>query len=40
MKIFGLIVPKGDRRIFEANVRTLLEGQEALALLILTLLET
>jgi transposase len=40
MKTFGLIVPKGGGRIFEANVRTLLAGQEALASIILPLLET
>ena len=40
MKTFGLIVPKGGGRIFETNVRALLAGQEALAAIILPLLET
>jgi transposase len=40
MKTFGLVVPKGGGLVFEANVRTLLDGQEALAAIILPLLET
>ena len=40
MKTFGLIVPKGGGRIFETHVRTLLAGQEALAAIVLPLLET
>jgi transposase len=40
MKTFGLIVPKGGGQIFESNVRTLLVGQEALAAIVLPLLET
>jgi transposase len=40
MKTFGLIVPKGGGRIFETNVRALLVGQEALASIVLPLLET
>lgn len=40
MKTFGLVVPKGGGRIFETNVRTLLAGQEALASILLPLLET
>ncbi len=40
MKTFGLIVPKGGGRIFETNVATLLAGQEALAAIVLPLLET
>jgi hypothetical protein len=40
MKTFGLIVPKGGGRIFEANVRTLLAGQETLAASVSPLLET
>ena len=40
MKTFGLVVPKGGGRTFEANVQTLLAGQEALAAIILPLLET
>jgi Transposase IS116/IS110/IS902 family len=40
MKTFGLVVPKGGGRIFETNVRVLLEGQEALAGIVLPLLET
>jgi transposase len=39
MRTFGLVVPAGGGRIFEANVRTLLEGQAALAGSILPLLE-
>ena len=39
MKTFGLVVPKGGGRIFEANVRALLEGEEALAGSVLPLLE-
>jgi transposase len=39
MKSFGLIVPKGAGRVFEANARRLLEGQDALAAVILPLLE-
>lgn len=39
MRTFGLVVPKGGGRIFEANVRALLEGQEVLAGSILPLLE-
>jgi transposase len=40
MKTFGLVVPKGGGRIFDANVQSLLEGQEALASIVLPLLET
>ena len=40
MKTFGLVVPKGGGRIFDAHVRTLLEEQEALASIVLPLLET
>jgi transposase len=39
MRTFGLVVPKGGGRIFEANVRTLLEGQEGPADSVLPLLE-
>jgi transposase len=39
MKTFGLIVPKGGGRIFEANVRRLLEGEAAVAGVIVPLLE-
>ena len=39
MRTFGLVVPAGGGRIFEANVRALLEGQVALAGSILPLLE-
>lgn len=39
MKSFGLVVPKGTGRVFEANVRRLLDGQDALAAVILPLLE-
>jgi hypothetical protein len=37
---FGLIVPKGGGRIFESNIRALLEGQEALAGIVLPSLKT
>jgi transposase len=40
MKTFGLVVPKGTGRVFEANVRGLLEGEAALAAVVLPLLET
>jgi transposase len=39
MRTFGLVVPAGGGRIFEANVRALLEGQAALAGSILPRLE-
>ena len=39
MRTFGLVVPAGGGRIFEANVRPLLEGQAALAGSILPRLE-
>jgi transposase len=39
MKTFGLIVPKGAGRIFDVNVRRLLDGSAVLALVILPLLE-
>jgi transposase len=39
MRTFGRVVPKGGGRIFEANVRTLLEGQEGPADSVLPLLE-
>src|SRR5689334_8545911 len=39
MKTFGLVVPKGGGRIFEANVRRLLEGEAAVAGVIVPLLE-
>src|SRR3954471_10691140 len=39
MKTFGLVVPKGAGRIFEANVRRLLEGEAAVAAIMLPLLE-
>jgi len=40
MKTFGLVVPKGAGRIFEANVRGRLEGEDALAAIVLPLLES
>jgi transposase len=40
MKTFGLVVPKGAGRIFEANVRRLLEGEAAVAAIIVPLLES
>lgn len=39
MKTFGLIVPKGKGRVFDGNVRELLEGNDGLARIILPLLE-
>jgi transposase len=39
MKSFGLGVPKGKGRIFEANVRRLLDEEHALAAVVLPLLE-
>jgi transposase len=39
MKTFGLVVPKGAGRVFEANVRRLLAGNDGLELVILPLLE-
>lgn len=39
MKTFGLVVPKGAGRVFETNVRRLLDGQAALAAIVLPLLE-
>jgi transposase len=40
MKTFGLVVPKGAGRIFEANVRQLLDGEVAVAAIVLPLLES
>ena len=40
MKTFGLIVPKGSGRVFEANVRSQLAENDGLAQIILKLLET
>jgi transposase len=40
MKTFGLIVPKGGGRVFEANVRRLLDNRPAEAAIILPLLES
>lgn len=40
MKTFGLIVPQGKGRVFEHNVRQLLDGNDGLAMIILPLLET
>ncbi|ASY62963.1 Mobile element protein [Sinorhizobium sojae CCBAU 05684] len=39
MKTFGLIIPKGAGRVFDGNVRRLLEGNDGLAKIILPLLE-
>lgn len=39
MKTFGLVVPKGTGRVFETNVRSLLDGEAALAAIVLPLLE-
>ena len=40
MKTFGLIVPKGAGRIFESDARALLKTNEAVARIVLPLLET
>lgn len=40
MKTFGLVVPKGAGRSFEASVRRLLDGEDALAAIVLPLLES
>ncbi|HVJ24164.1 MAG TPA: IS110 family transposase, partial [Burkholderiales bacterium] len=40
MKTFGLVVPKGAGTIFEANVRRLLDGADAVAAIVLPLLES
>ncbi len=39
LKTFGIIVPKGTGRVFDGNVRELLDGRDALAQIILPLLE-
>jgi transposase len=39
MKTFGLVVPKGSRGVFERNVRALLDGSEAVAAVVMPLLE-
>ena len=39
MKTFGLIVPKGKGRIFDGNIRQLLDGHDGLGKIILPLLE-
>jgi transposase len=39
MKTFGLVVPKGSGGVFEKNVRTLLDGAEAIAAIVMPLLE-
>ncbi|UWU25432.1 IS110 family transposase (plasmid) [Rhizobium sp. CB3060] len=39
MKTFGLIVPKGTGRVFDGHVRTLLDGNDDLARIILPLLD-
>lgn len=39
MKIFGLVVPKGSGGVFERNVRTLLDGAEAIAAVVMPLLD-
>lgn len=40
MKTFGLVVPKGAGRVFEANVRNLIADNKGLERIILPLLET
>ena len=39
MKTFGLVVPKGAGKVFEANVRRLLEDEAAVAAIVLPLLD-
>ena len=39
MKTFGLVVPKGAGSVFERNVRTLLQGDDKLARIILPMLQ-
>ncbi len=39
MKTFGLIIPKGTGRVFDDNVRELIEGNDGLSRIILPLLE-
>lgn len=39
MKTFGIVVPKGTGRVFDGNVRELLDGKDGLAQIILPLLE-
>ena len=39
MKTFGLVVPKGAGKVFEANVRRLLEDEAAVAAIVVPLLE-
>src|SRR3954453_4124699 len=39
MKTFGLVVPKGAGKVFEANVRRLLEDEAAVAAIVLLLLD-
>lgn len=39
MKTFGLVVPKGAGSVFERNVRTLLEGEDKLARIVLPMLQ-
>ncbi|CCE98495.1 Transposase for insertion sequence element IS1328 (plasmid) [Sinorhizobium fredii HH103] len=38
MKTFGLIIPKGTGRVFDSNVRKLVDGNDGLARIILPLL--
>ncbi len=39
MKTFGLVVPKGSGGVFERNVRALLDGPEAIAAIVMPLLD-
>lgn len=39
MKTFGLVVPKGAGSVFERNVRSLLEGEEKLARIVVPMLQ-
>ena len=39
MKTFGLVVPKGGGRVYEANIRRLLDGEDALAAVVMPVLD-
>jgi transposase len=40
LKTFGLVVPKGAGKVFEANVRRLVDGEAAVAAIVLPLLDS
>jgi transposase len=39
MKTFGLVVPKGGGKVYEANIRRLLDGEDALAAVVMPVLD-